>query len=112
MSSPNQASQSRIDIIDALRGSALLGILLVHAVEHFNFMRYPPNPPAWLQTLNTSTHDTAFFLFGGKAYAVFALLFGLSFFLILDGAARRGVDFRWRFLWRLGVLAIIGGFTA
>ena len=99
---------SRIEIIDALRGSALLGILLVHSVEHFDFMRYPRNPPAWLQTLNFQARDAAFFLFGGKAYAIFALMFGLSFFLILDRAARRGVNFRWRFLWRLAVLAIIG----
>lgn len=71
-------------------------------------MRYPQNPPAWLQTLNLQARDTAFFLFGGKSYAIFALMFGLSFFLILDRSAKRGVNFRWRFLWRLAVLAIIG----
>jgi len=38
----------------------------------------------------------------------FALCFGLSFFLIMDGAARRGVDFRGRFAWRLILLLVIG----
>jgi uncharacterized protein len=101
-------SSDRIDIIDALRGSALLGILLLHAMGHFDFARYPQNPPEWLRTLNLQTRDTVNLLFHSKSYAVFALLFGFSFFVILDRAERRGVDFRWRFLWRLGVLAIIG----
>jgi len=98
----------RIEIVDALRGSALMGILLLHSAEHFDFVAYPPNPPAWLQALNDRAFGTVAFLFAGKAYAIFAMLFGLSFFIILDRAARRGVNFRWRFLWRLAVLGIIG----
>jgi len=108
MTTTNSAPSSRIDIIDALRGSALLGILLLHSVEHFDFLRYPQIQPEWLRVLNMHVQDSAFFLFGGKAYAIFALMFGLSFFLILDRSAKRGVNFRWRFLWRLAVLAIIG----
>ncbi len=108
MPTPLIAPQPRIGIVDALRGSALAGILLLHSIEHFDFLRYPPFPPAWLRTLDLHTKDIAFFLFGGKSYAIFAMMFGLSFFLIVDRAAKRGVDFRWRFLWRLGVLAIIG----
>ena len=108
MNPETSASSPRIEIVDALRGSALLGILLLHSVEHFDFLRYPQNPPAWLQSLNLQVRDSAFFLFGGKSYAIFALMFGLSFFLILDRSARRGVNFRWRFLWRLAVLGIIG----
>ncbi|MGC4073332.1 MAG: DUF418 domain-containing protein [Nibricoccus sp.] len=99
---------SRIDIIDALRGSALLGLFLVHCVEHFEFSVYPPDPPAWLATLNKQTSDAAFFLFGGKAYAIFAMMFGVSFCLIIDRAAQRGLDFRGRFVWRLCVLGIMG----
>jgi uncharacterized protein len=99
---------SRITLLDALRGSALFGILLLHSIEHWDFLRNPRGSPAWLQALDTRTHDIAFFLFGGKAYAIFAMMFGVSFFLILDRWARRGINFRGRFLWRLGVLALIG----
>ena len=102
------AKSSRIDVIDALRGSALLGLFLVHCVEHFDFGRYPANPPPWLAALNKQAGETVFFLFAGKAYAIFAMMFGVSFFMIIDGAARRGLDFRGRFLWRLCVLGIIG----
>jgi len=100
--------KARIEIVDALRGSALFAILLLHSVEHFDFSRYPSSAPEWLRTLDGQVRDTAFFLFGGKAYAIFGMMFGLSFFLILDRAAHRGQDFRARFLWRLAILAIIG----
>jgi uncharacterized protein len=108
MSTPAPTPNPRITIVDALRGSALFGILLLHSIEHWDFSRYPADSPDWLQQLNRSTHDTGFFLFGGKAYAIFAMMFGLSFFLILDRWSARGINFRGRFLWRLGVLALLG----
>ena len=80
---------SRITVVDCLRGFALFGLFIVHMVEYFELFWYAPEW-GWV-------HDTIFFLFGGKAYAIFALLFGLSFFIIMDNQARRGVDFRGRF---------------
>jgi len=98
----------RLTLIDALRGSALMGLFLLHCVEHFDFMKYPETSPAWLKALDSATVPAAFAIFGGKAYAVFALMFGLSFFIILDKASRRGEDYRGRFIWRLCILAVIG----
>lgn len=46
-----------------------------------------------------------FSLFAGKAYAIFALLFGFTFYLQSSNAMRRGLDFGYRFLWRLVLLA-------
>lgn len=46
-----------------------------------------------------------FTLFAGKAYAIFSLLFGFTFFLQMDGQRKKGKDFGWRFLWRLVLLA-------
>src|SRR5256885_7868503 len=37
-----------------------------------------------------------------------ALCFGVSFYLIMEAAARRGQDFRWRFAWRLTILMAMG----
>lgn len=85
-----------------------MGILLLHSGEHFDFYVFPPNEPGWLQALDHRVFATVSFLFAGKSYAIFAMLFGLSFFLLLDRSARRGVNFRWRFLWRLTVLGVIG----
>ena len=108
MRTPAVAPNSRIDLIDALRGSALCGILLLHSIEHWDFYRNPEHSPAWLQALNQQVHDAGFFLFGGKAYAIFALMFGVSFFLILDRWSQRGIPFQGRFLWRLTLLGIFG----
>ena len=40
---------SRIEVVDALRGFAVMAILLVHNLEHFIFPVYPENSPGWLK---------------------------------------------------------------
>jgi uncharacterized protein len=49
-----------------------------------------------------------FSLFGGKAYAMFGMLFGVSFYIIMQRNNERGIDFRWRFVWRVVLLLIMG----
>ena len=93
--------QPRIDRIDALRGFALMGLFIVHACEYFELYWLHEPPP-------NAIHIWVFGLFAGKAFAMFALMFGVSFYIIMDRAAQRGVDFTGRFLWRLVVLFIIG----
>ena len=46
-----------------------------------------------------------FSLFAGKAYAIFALLFGFTFYIQSNNQKRQGKDFGCRFLWRLVLLA-------
>jgi uncharacterized protein len=58
--------------------------------------------------LDKGIWDTLFFLFGGKSYAIFALLFGLTFFIQSDNQERHGKDFRLRFAWRLCLLLVFG----
>lgn len=100
-----KTDNSRIDVVDALRGFAVMAILLVHSLEHFIFPVYPPSGPGWLTMLDNSVFAVVFALFAGKAYAIFALLFGFTFHLQYDSRRRRGRDFGWRFLWRLVLLA-------
>ena len=71
----------RLEVVDALRGFALLAILLVHNVEHYIFSVYPTESPAWLASLDSSVNSVVFALFGGKAYAIFSLLFGFTFYV-------------------------------
>jgi len=91
---------NRLVIVDALRGFALMGLFLIHMVEYFELYWYQPEPG--------TVHDMMFFLFGGKAYATFALLFGVSFFIQMENQAKKGIDFRARFAWRLTLLLIMG----
>ncbi len=99
--------KKRIDVIDALRGFALMGILILHCLEHFEVYAFPDDPPT-LKFLNMTVKNVVFFFFAGKAYAIFSLLFGLSFFIQMKNQADRGEDFRARFLWRMVLLFVIG----
>lgn len=94
----------RIEVVDALRGFAVMAIILVHNVEHFIFPVYPTNPPAWLNILDQGIFSGVFALFAGKAYAIFALLFGFTFYIQTNNQRKQGKDFGYRFLWRLVLL--------
>ncbi len=104
----------RIDVADVLRGFAVMGIVLLHSIEHFNFGLYPDTAAqcGWLNLTDTAIWDGMFFTFGGKAYAIFALLFGFSFFIMDHNQQLRDSDFRLRFCWRLVLLFIIGNINA
>ena len=73
--------QERIDVADVLRGLAVLGIVLLHSLEHFNFYSYPETENTLLQFTNKAIWDSTTFLLAGKAYGIFALLFGFSFYI-------------------------------
>lgn len=97
-------NHERIDVADALRGFSIMGIVLLHSIEHFNFYSYPEVTSEWLRFTDKVVWDGFFFLFGGKAYAIFSLLFGFSFFIQNDNQAARGKRFDGRFAWRLVLL--------
>lgn len=94
----------RIDIIDSLRALALFGILVVHTHDHYNWYVYPPDP-AWWDSVADWVYAN---LFLSKSFLLFSFLFGLSFYLQLSRAAKRGIDFRARFVWRLALLGVFG----
>ena len=71
---------SRIEVADALRGLAVIGIILYHAVEHFNL-----GTPDTV-TCGLACDDTVFnvltVLLSGKMYGIF-----LPAFPVADGPA-------------------------
>ena len=104
-------TKQRIEIIDALRGFSLAGIVIVHFVENFIGSAVPQHV---LEGLHVGPLDyvvdgfIALFL-RGKFFALFSFLFGLSFFIQMDNGQKRGADFGPRFLWRVIILLLIGG---
>lgn len=94
----------RIEVVDALRGFAVMAIILVHNLEHFIFPVYPETTSFWLSAIDNGIFEGVFALFAGKAYAIFALLFGFTFHIQYSNRQRDGKDFGWRFLWRLVLL--------
>ena len=89
-----------------------MGIVLLHNIEHFNYYSFPETAPAWLAQLDRHLWDMLFFLFSGKAYAIFALLFGFTFYLQSHNSEKRGTDFRNRYMWRLILLLGFGFINA
>ncbi|MGB5499740.1 MAG: DUF418 domain-containing protein [Maribacter sp.] len=106
MSLETALKKPRIEVVDSLRGFAIMAIMLIHSIEHFNFYIFPDRStqPAWLNSLDTAIWDTLFLLFGGKGYAIFALLFGFTFSLMFAKQQAKGIDFGPRFLWRMLLL--------
>ena len=105
-------SGERVLAVDALRGFAVMGIVLLHNIEHFNFYSFPEVSSPFLGSLDKQLWDLLFFLFSGKAYAIFALLFGFTFYLQNHNCERRGEDFRNRYMWRLVLLLGFGFINA
>jgi uncharacterized protein len=99
-----ESKPNRLYVVDALRGFAIVSIMLLHNIEHFDFYFLPTNLPTWMVALDKGIWSTLFFLFGGKSYAIFALLFGLTFFIQSANQEKKGKDFRGRFAWRLVLL--------
>lgn len=93
-------NQARLELVDALRGYALMGLFLVHCVELFELHWAHPQP--------SLAFDLVFAVFAGKAFALFALCFGLSFSIIVARARARGEEPAGRFAWRLLLLLLIG----
>ena len=103
----NKTGKKRIEVIDSLRGFAIMGIMLLHSIEHFNFYVFPNSEtqPDWLNSLDSKVWDSLFFMFSGKGYAIFAVLFGFTFSLMMSKQSKKGNDFGYRFLWRMILLA-------
>lgn len=96
------ALRDRIQIIDVLRGFALLGVVLQNIVDG-----------AWSKVPHTLPldrfSDAAMELFAsGKFMSVFTFLFGLGFSIQMERASRTGVPFTTHYLWRMALLALIG----
>jgi uncharacterized protein len=101
--------RTRIQDIDALRGFALLGILVVNIT--FAASGYPihlAEDPAYNSWLDQSVHWLSTAFVDMKFYLLFSFLFGYSFQLQMEAAQRAGAAFRPRMLRRLGALLVIG----
>ena len=114
MNETNFPKLPRVEIVDALRGFAVMAILVIHSLEHFIYPVYPDKAlqPEWLVALDSVVFNMVFSLIAGKAYSIFALLFGFTFFVQFKNQENKGRDFRWRFVWRLMILSIFATINA
>lgn len=102
---------NRIEVVDFVRGFAIMAIMLIHNIERFNLYVFP-NGYAGIEGLDRKVWDTMFFLFAGKTYSIFAILFGFTFYIMYTKQKEKGNDFGGRFLWRLLLLACFATINA
>ena len=103
-------NQDRSQILDVLRGFALLGVLLDNI---FGFTGWGNFSQAQREALPTWPADGILGLFElafvkGKFYSVFSLLFGIGFSIILMRNEQKGLDPLKIFYRRLFILFLIG----
>lgn len=103
-----ESANTRLHVVDALRGFAIVSIMLLHNIEHFDFYYTAEKIPLWMQSLDSGIWEGMFFLFSGKSYAMFALLFGLTFYIQSNNQHKRGQSFKGRFAWRMFLLLLFG----
>lgn len=104
------SATERMDLLDGLRGFALLGILLANIDYWSGWLFLTPDQAAALAG-STQAHLQHFLhklLIDGKFYTIFSLLFGLGFTLQLSRLERRGANGIAIFRRRLFVLLAIG----
>ena len=102
-------SNERIDVLDVLRGFALVGILLMN-IEYFT--RPLQGIPLGLDPTLTGWDYVAGWsimaFVQGKFWTLFSMLFGMGFAVMLERIEARGGRFFGIYARRLGVLLLIG----
>ena len=101
------ATGERMDVLDAIRGVAVLGILVINVVALSGYAFVPP-PAAAGSQYDARTFFVLSWLIEGKFYALFSFLFGVGFSVFVQRAAARGADPAQLFRRRLLALMLIG----
>jgi uncharacterized protein len=101
---------ARLQLVDALRGFALLGILIVNLNDFSQYWGLTAEQKAQLPTAGTDPIAQFLrFMFGyGKFNTIFSFLFGLGFAMFLARAPERSAEFLRLYWWRLTILFAIG----
>ena len=106
----NPTTNNRIEVVDSLRGFALLGIIITHCAGQY--LAGPTPPSAGMLNLflpfDKILGEILMYLTFGKFFTIFSFLFGLSFAIQKDSASQAGRSFVGRTLWRLVILFLIG----
>ncbi|MFD2444587.1 DUF418 domain-containing protein [Bacillus sp. CGMCC 1.16607] len=92
----------RISILDYLRGTALIGIILVNVLPLL--LVTTPSP----HTLDAAYQRFLFLFIEGRFYTIFSFLFGVGFYLFLSRAKEKGKNGTALFLRRILAMFLMG----
>ncbi len=102
--------KNRIEYLDALRGVALLGIILANMVSYslYVYLSESQLKNIGLSRLDKVLDFLELMLIEGKFYTIFSILFGIGFSIIIERSRSKNQNFTRFFLWRMTLLALIG----
>lgn len=105
-----QPVKKRIEVLDALRGFALLGICLANYEELslFSFLDVNRTANVEVGMMDKIQNFMIYFLIEGKFYTIFSTLFGIGFSIIIGNAIKRGANGMKIFYRRMLILLLIG----
>lgn len=96
----------RNPLMDAIKGFALIGIVMINAMTHFNFSTSPEQGLLFSSQMDQRVMYWTTQLIGGKAYAIFALTFGWSTYIQYARSKSMPKTFVPYLLRRMGILAL------
>jgi len=97
---PFKPITSRIEVVDSLRGFALLGVLFAN-------IPYGGDPPV-AGIFDESLTFLLDLLISKKVITLFSILFGFGFYIQMSRAEKTGINFRKYFIKRMSLLFLIG----
>ena len=70
---------ARVDVADVLRGLAVMGIIILHSIEHFNFYSFPDTAgqSAWLNFSDRTGYSSC----SAEKHTPYSLYFSVLAFL-------------------------------
>jgi len=106
---PTQSNE-RYEVLDVLRGFALLGVMIANMAYHSGYWFISPEKQQSLSfsELGEGILWVIHFITEGKFYSIFSLLFGIGFALQMQRAMQREAPFIGRFSRRLLILLLFG----
>jgi uncharacterized protein len=99
----------RIDVLDVLRGAALLGILIAN-MRGFTgpLAAYIDHSLMWTDPVSRSAQAFVDLFISGKFLTMFAFMFGIGFAIQMDRAQARGIESSRFYVRRLAALLLFG----
>ena len=100
----------RLNILDVLRGFALLGVMIANMAYHSGYWFMSPEKQQAFENyeLGEGILWVIHFITEGKFYSIFSLLFGIGFGLQIQRAMRTHSSFAGHFSRRLFILLLFG----
>ena len=103
-----EEKQKRIQVLDVLRGFALLGILIINAMSILAVKGSTPAFTVEIPIADRVLQDLILFFIESKFFTLFSLLFGIGFAIQIQSAERQGTAFLPRISRRMAGLLVFG----